>query len=86
MGWKTTNVDNMSRLRLLREDKVDVKEIVRNQGKVIEFKQIEKIRIQANEKIADSISFKPIEVPIMKFGTTEEKIFFKNLLEYNKAV
>lgn len=86
MGWKTTNVDNMSRLRLLKEDKVDIKEIVRNQGKVIEFKEIEKIRNQANAKITESINFKPIEIQIMKFGTTEEKIFFKNLLEYNKAV
>ena len=48
---------------------------------MIEFKEIIKIRNQANAKIKDSINFKPVNVPIMQFGTTEEK----NLLEY-KAV
>ena len=52
---------------------------------MIEFKEIAKIRHVANKKIKNSINFKPVEVPIMKFGTQEEKIFFKNLLEY-KAV
>lgn len=85
MGWKTENVNNMSKLRLLREDKIEVKEILKNQGKVIEFKEIEKIRNQANAKIKESINFKPVSVPIMNFGTQEEKIFFRNLLEY-KAV
>ena len=36
-------------------------------------------------KIKDSINFKPVSVPIMNFGRDEEKIFFRNLLEY-KAV
>ena len=45
MGWKTENVNNMSKLRLLREDKIEVKEILKNQGKVIEFKEIKKIRL-----------------------------------------
>ena len=47
--------------------------------------EIQKIRNQANAKIKESINFKPVSVPIMNFGTQEEKIFFKNLLEY-KAV
>ena len=85
LGWKTVNVNNVSKLRLVKADNKEIKEIVQNKRKVIEFKEIEKIRNQANAKIRDSINFKPIEVPIMKFGTTEEKIFFKNLLEY-KAV
>ena len=85
MGWKTENVNNMSKLRLLREDKIEVKEILKNQGKVIEFKEIKKIRNQANAKIKESINFKQVSVPIMNFGTQEEKIFFRNLLEY-KAI
>ena len=85
MGWKTENVNNMSKLRLLREDKIEVKEILKNQGKVIEFKEIKKIRNQANAKIKESINFKQVSVPIMNFGTQEERIFFRNLLEY-KAV
>lgn len=85
MGWSTLNIDNMSRLRIAKEDNIRTKEILKNSKKIIEFKEIEKIRNQANKKIKDSINFKPISIPIIQFGTTEEKIFFKNLLEY-KAV
>ena len=82
MGWSTTNIDNMSKLRISKEDNISTKEILNNSKKVIEFKEIEKIRNQANAKIKDSINFKPVSVPIMNFGTQEEKIFFKNILEY----
>ena len=85
MGWSTTNVNNMSKLRTSKEDNISTKEILGNSKKVIEFKEIQKIRNQANAKIKESINFKPVSVPIMNFGTQEEKIFFKNLLEY-KAV
>ena len=82
MGWSTTNVNNMSKLRTSKEDNICTKEILENSKKVIEFKEIQKIRNQANAKMKDSINFKPVSVPIMNFGTQEEKIFFKNLLEY----
>ena len=82
MGWSTTNVNNMSKLRTSKEDNICTKEILENSKKVIEFKEIQKIRNQANAKIKESINFKPVSVPIMNFGTQEEKIFFKNLLEY----
>lgn len=85
MGWSTTNINNMSRLRTAKEDNISTEEILRNSKKVIELKEIQKIRNQANARIKESINFKPVKVPIMNFGTTEEKIFFKNLLEY-KAV
>lgn len=85
MGWSTTNINNMSRLRTAKEDKISIEEILKNSKKVIEIKEIQKIRNQANAKIKESINFKPVNIPIMNFGTTEEKIFFKNLLEY-KAV
>lgn len=85
MGWSTTNINNMSRLRTAKEDNISTKEILNNSKKVIELKEIQKIRNQANAKIKESINFKPVSVPIINFGTTEEKIFFKNLLEY-KAV
>ena len=85
LGWKTVNVNNVSKLRLVKADNKEIKEIIQNKRKVIEFKEIEKIRNQANAKIKDSINFNPVAVPMMQFGTTEEKIFFKNLLEY-KAV
>lgn len=85
MGWSTKNVNNMSRLRTAKEDKIETKEIINNNKKVIEIKEIQKIRIQANARIKESINFKPVNVPIINFGTEEEKIFFKNLLGY-KAV
>ena len=85
MGWSTRNVENMSKLRIAKEDKIRTEEILKNSKKVIELKEIQKIRNQANAKIKESINFKPVSIPIMSFGTQEEKIFFKNLLEY-KAV
>ena len=85
MGWSTTNINNMSRLRIAKEDNIGTEEILNNSKKIIEIKEIQKIRNQANAKIKESINFKPVNIPIMNFGTTEEKIFLKNLLEY-KAV
>ena len=85
MGWSTTNVNNISKLRISKEDNISTKDILESNKKIIEFKEIEKIRNQANAKIKDSINFKPLSVPIINLGTQKEKIFFKNLLEY-KAV
>lgn len=76
MGWSTTNIDNMSKLRISKEDNISTKEILNNSKKVIEFKEIEKIRNQANAKIKDSINFKPVSVPIMNFGTPRGKNIF----------
>ena len=46
--WSKTNVNNMSKLRISKEDNISTKEILKNSKKVIEFKEIEKIRNQAN--------------------------------------
>ena len=86
LGWKTINVNNVSRLRLAKADNKEISEIVHNKRKVIEFKEIEKIRNQANQSIKEGINFKPVEVPIMKFGTTEQRKFFEQLISYKKAV
>ena len=86
LGWKTINVDNVSRLRLVKADKKEIKQIVQNKRKVIEFKEVEKIRHVAKEKIKESINFKIGTIPAMEFGTTEQRKFFKQLLEYKKAV
>lgn len=86
LGWKTINVNNVSKLRLVRADNKEIKEIVKNKRKIIEFKEIEKIRNQANQKIKESINFKPVAIPIMEFGTTEQRNFFKQLLDYKNAV
>ena len=85
LGWKTINVDNVSRLRLVKADNKEIKDIVHNKRKVIEFKEIEKIRHDAREKIKSSINFKVGKIPAMEFGTTEERKFFKQLLEYKEV-
>ena len=86
LGWKTINVNNVSKLRLIKADNKEIKEIVHNKRKVIEFKEIEKIRHIAKEKIKESINFKVGAIPAMEFGTTEQRKFFKQLLEYKKAI
>ncbi len=86
LGWKVINVDNISKLRLLKADKKEIREVVHNKRKVIEFKEIEKIRHCAKEKMKESINVKQVSVPTMTFGTIEERIFFKQLLEYKKAI
>ncbi len=85
LGWKTKNVDNVSRLRLIKADNKEIKEIIHNKRKVIEFKEIEKIRHDARERLKSSINFKVGKIPIMEFGTTEQRKFFKQLLEYKEV-
>ena len=86
LGWKTINVNNVSKLRLVKADNREISEIVHNKRKTIEFKEIEKIRNQANQKIKESINFKTVSIPAMEFGTTEQRKFFKQILEYKIAV
>ncbi len=45
----------MSKLRITKEDNIGIKEILESK-KVIEFKEIEKIRNQTNAKIKDNSS------------------------------
>lgn len=42
MGWSTTNINNMSRLRTAKEDNISTEEILNNNKKVIELKEIQK--------------------------------------------
>lgn len=86
LGWKTINVNNVSKLRLVKADNREISEIVHNKRKLIEFKEIEKIRHCAKEKIKESINFKTVTIPAMEFGTTEQRKFFKQILEYKTAV
>jgi len=86
LGWKTVNVDNVSRLRLIKADNREISEIVHDKRNIIEFKEIEKIRHQAKEQIKESINFKTVSIPVMEFGTTEQRKFFKQILEYKTAV
>lgn len=86
LGWKTINVNNVSKLRLIKADNREISEIVHNKRKVIEFKEIEKIRNQANKQIKESINFKTVTIPAMQFGTTEQRKFFKQILEYKAVV
>src|SRR5574344_823963 len=85
LGWKVINVDNVSRLRLLKADNKEIKEIVHNKRKVKELKEIKKIRNQANKKIKESINFKTVSIPAMEIGTKEQRKFFKQLLKYKEV-
>jgi hypothetical protein len=85
MGWKTANVNNMSKLRLLREDKITVKEIMAKQEKVININEYKEIKEKTKKKINKNIDFKPVSLPIITFGTHGERDFFRKLLD-GKAV
>ena len=85
MGWKSKNVDNMSKLRVLREDNISVKTILEKQEKVIDINEYKEIKIKAERKIKKNINFKPVSLPIMTFGTHEEKEYFRKILN-NEAV
>ena len=86
LGWKTENVNNVSKLRLIKADNKKISEIVNNKRNIIEFKEIEKIRHNAREKMKESVNFKVGKIPALEFGTTEQRKFFKQLLEYKTAV
>lgn len=81
MGWKIENENNMSRLRLLKEDGIKGKEILEKQGKTIEFEEIKKIRHQAKERMKETIKIKIGTVPLLSYGSTEEKDLFERLLK-----
>lgn len=85
MGWKTKNIDNMSKLRLLREDNISVKTILEKQEKIIDINEYKEIKIKAERKIKKNINFKPVSLPIMTFGTQEEKEYFRKTLS-NEAI
>lgn len=85
MGWKTENIDNMSKLRVLKEDNISVKTILSKQNKVIKIEEYKEIKEKAERKIKKNINFKPVSLPIMTFGTHEEKEYFRKILN-NEAV
>lgn len=82
MGWKSENVDKMSRLRLLREDGIKAKEILERQGNIIEFEEIKKIRHQAREKMEKTLNIKVGTIPALIYGDEEEKNLLRNILNY----
>ena len=85
MGWKSENVNNMSKLRLLKEDNIAVKTILSKQNKVIKIEEYKEIKEKAARKIKKNINFKPVSLPIMTFGTHEEKEYFRKILS-NEAI
>lgn len=85
MGWKTENVNNMSKLRLLKEDNISVKEIMSKQEKIIDINKHKEIKEKVQKRIDKSINFKPVTIPIMRYGTHEEKEYFRKILN-NEAV
>lgn len=80
MGWKSENVNNMSKLRLLKEDKISVKTILEKQEKIIDIKEYKEVKEKVQKKIRKNIDFRPVSLPIMTFGTYNQKEYFRKLL------
>lgn len=80
MGWKRENVNNMSKLRLLKEDNISVKTILSKQSKIVNIEEYKEIKEKAQKKMKKNINSNPISLPIMTFGTHENRRFFKELL------
>lgn len=86
LGRESITVNNISKLRLLKADKVEIKQIVENKRKVIEFSKMEKIRRQANKKIEESLHFKTAELPIIQLGSKSQRKLFKGLIACRKII
>lgn len=80
MGWKSENVNNMSKLRLLKEDNITVKEILKKQEKIIKIEDYKEIKEKTQKKINKNIDFKPVSLPIITFGSKEEREYFKGII------
>ena len=80
MGWKTQNVNNMSKLRLLKEDKIEIRTILEKQDKVIELDKYQEIKEKTKKRIHKNIDFKEVSLPIITFGNHEQRQLFKDIL------
>lgn len=83
MGWNSTNVNNMSKLRLLKADNISIKEILEKQENVVDITEYKEIKEKAKHKMKN-VHFAPVSLPIMEFGKGGQRKFFKDLL--NKVV
>ena len=70
----------MSKLRLLKEDKITVKEILNKQEIIIDFNEYKEIKIKTQKKINKNIDFKPASLPIISFRTHAQRKFFRDIL------
>ena len=80
MGWKTQNVNNMSKLRLLKEDNIEIRTILEKQDKVIELDEYQEIKEKTKKRIHKNIDFKEVSLPIITFGNHEQRQLFKDIL------
>ena len=80
MGWTSTNVNNMSKLRLLKADNISIKEILEKQENVVDITEYKEIKEKAKRKMKN-VYFAPVSLPIMEFGKGGKRKFFKNLLD-----
>ena len=85
MGWKEDNVDNMSKLRFYLADGKDVKDLIKNKNKIIEFPNQEKVRHFAHEKAQKSYPI-PIYNHEIEFNTYDEKELYKYIMSRNIAI
>ena len=83
-GWCIPNLDNMSRLRIYRENEGKVKDLIVERKKVVKFEEIKNIEKPIKKAMRKNINFGPVTIPMMTYGTDEEKSFFRNLLKYKQ--
>ena len=70
----------MSKLRLLKEDKIEIKTILEKQNKVIDIKEYKEIKEKTRRKIQKNIAFNPVSLPIISFGTHAQRKLFRDIL------
>jgi len=82
-GWCIPNLDNMSRLRIYKANEGKVRDLIVQRDKVIKFEEIQSIEKPIRKRMK-KVEFRPVSLPILTFGTLEERNFFKDILGYDK--
>ena len=54
--------------------------ILEKQEKVIDIKEYKEVKEKVQKKIRKNIDFRPVSLPIMTFGTNNQKEYFRKLL------
>ena len=79
MGWCSTNVDNMSKLRILKANNISVKEVLERQEDLTNINEYKEIK-KAYRKMKN-VYFAPVSLPIMQFDKGSQRKFFKDLVD-----
>ena len=70
----------MSKLRLLKADNINIREILEKQENVLDINEYKEIKEKAR-RVMKKVHFAPVSLPIMEFGKGGQRKFFKDLLD-----